>query len=184
VWSLLHGSRHATRGVAGGYGPKTILAPDARSESMATAWPDIPYEPWRETCKALHRYAQIVGKYRLARTPWVNHSWHATLYVNARGFTTSLVPDDPGSVEIVLDLLEHACRIGERRANRPVRSRLDVGLGLSRPVPRAAARPRRNTRVPRPSRTRCRTRSRSRRTTPSALTTRGGEPLLPGERCR
>ena len=38
----------------------------------------------------------------------VNHSWHATFYVNARGFTTSLVPDGPGGVEIGLDLLDHA----------------------------------------------------------------------------
>ncbi|WP_299365077.1 DUF5996 family protein [uncultured Paracoccus sp.] len=75
---------------------------------MSLTWPDIPYEPWRETCSALHLYTQIVGKYRLARTPWVNHSWHATLYVNARGFTTGAVPDGPGSVEIVLDLLDHA----------------------------------------------------------------------------
>ena len=70
-------------------------------------WPDIPYEPWRETCSALHLYAQIVGKYRLARTPWVNHSWHATLYVNARGLTTSLIPDGPCGIEITLDLLDH-----------------------------------------------------------------------------
>lgn len=75
---------------------------------MTASWPDIPYGPWRETCSALHLYSQIVGKYRLARTPWVNHSWHATLYVNARGFTTSLVPDGPRGVEIVLDLLDHA----------------------------------------------------------------------------
>jgi hypothetical protein len=70
-------------------------------------WPDIPYEPWRETCSALHLYTQIVGKYRLARTPWINHSWHATFYINARGFTTSLVPDGPGGVEICFDLLDH-----------------------------------------------------------------------------
>lgn len=69
-------------------------------------WPDIPYEPWRQTCEALHLYAQIVGKYRLANTPWVNHSWHATFYVNARGITTSMVPDGPG-MEIELDLLRH-----------------------------------------------------------------------------
>ena len=75
---------------------------------MRPVWPDIPYEPWRETCSALHLYTQIVGKYRLARTPWVNHSWHATLYVTARGFTTSLVPDGPGGVEIGFDLIEHA----------------------------------------------------------------------------
>jgi hypothetical protein len=71
-------------------------------------WPDIPYPPWRETCAALHLYTQIIGKYRLAHTPWVNHSWHATLYVNARGLTTSLVPDGPGGVEITLDLIDHA----------------------------------------------------------------------------
>ncbi len=47
----------------------------------AASWPDIPWEPWRETAAALHRWLQIVGKYRLACTPWVNHSWHATFYV-------------------------------------------------------------------------------------------------------
>jgi hypothetical protein len=77
-------------------------------KDMSAPWPAIPYEPWRETCSALHLYAQIVGKYRLARTPWVNHSWHATLYVNARGFTTSLIPDGPGGLEIGFDLLDHA----------------------------------------------------------------------------
>ena len=73
---------------------------------MSAPWPDIPYETWRETCSALHLYTQIVGKYRLARTPWVNHSWHATLYVDARGLTTSLVPDAAG-IEIVFNLREH-----------------------------------------------------------------------------
>jgi hypothetical protein len=75
---------------------------------MPAPWPDIPYEPWRETCAALHLYTQVIGKYRLARTPWVNHSWHATLYVNARGLTTSLVADGPGGVEVVFDLMDHA----------------------------------------------------------------------------
>jgi hypothetical protein len=74
---------------------------------MTAIWPDIPYQAWRDTCLALHLYTQIVGKYRLARTPWVNHSWHATLYVNARGFTTSVVPDGPGGIEIAFDLLAH-----------------------------------------------------------------------------
>ena len=64
---------------------------------MSASWPDIPYPAWRETCSALHLYTQIVGKYRLARTPWVNHSWHATLYVNARGLTTLADPGRSGS---------------------------------------------------------------------------------------
>jgi len=69
-------------------------------------WPDIPFKAWRETCSALHLYSQVVGKYRLARTPWVNHSWHATFYVDARGLTTSLVPDGSG-IEVVFDLVSH-----------------------------------------------------------------------------
>lgn len=76
------------------------------------AWPDIRFAAWRETCEALHLYLQIVGKYRLARTPWVNHSWHATLYVDARGLTTGLVPDTSGGVEVRLDFVDH-CVIAE-----------------------------------------------------------------------
>ena len=68
-----------------------------------TDWPAIPFAPWKNTCAALHLYAQIVGKYRLAHTPWVNHSWHATLYVSATGLSTGLVPDGPG-VTVELDL--------------------------------------------------------------------------------
>lgn len=74
---------------------------------MDEQWPDIPYLPWRDTCAALQLYAQIVGKYRLARTPWVNHSWHATFYPSARGFTTGLLPDGPGGIEISFDLIDH-----------------------------------------------------------------------------
>lgn len=91
---------------------------------MPTDWPAIPYDDWRETCSALYLYAQIVGKYRLARTPWMNHSWHATLYVSARGFTTSLVPDGPGEVEITLDLLDHAV-VGSATDGRTARFNLE-----------------------------------------------------------
>jgi hypothetical protein len=74
---------------------------------MHTTWPDIPFEPWRESCAALHLFTQMVGKYRLARAPWVNHSWQATFYVTARGLTTSLVPDGAGGIEVTLDLIDH-----------------------------------------------------------------------------
>lgn len=66
-------------------------------------WPDIPLQPWAGTCVAMHIYCQIVGKYRLAHTPWINHSWHATLYVTANGLTTGLIPDG-GGVTIDFDL--------------------------------------------------------------------------------
>ncbi|MFZ6762962.1 DUF5996 family protein [Pseudoroseomonas sp. WGS1072] len=71
-------------------------------------WPEIPYAPWRETCAALHLYCQVLGKYRLAHAPWVNHSWHATLYPETRGLTTGPVPDGPGGITLGLDLIGHA----------------------------------------------------------------------------
>ena len=53
------------------------------------SWPEIPYARWKPTGESLHMWTQIVGKFRLAQTPWINHSWHVPLYVTARGLTTS-----------------------------------------------------------------------------------------------
>ena len=55
-------------------------------------WPDLPYAAWKETCETLHLWTQVVGKIRLAQTPWLNHSWHVALYLTARGLTTSPIP--------------------------------------------------------------------------------------------
>jgi predicted GNAT family acetyltransferase len=71
-----------------------------------TKWPQLDYLGWRETCSALHLYLQIVGKYRLAHTPWLNHSWNATFYVTPRGLASSPIPDGPG-IEILFDFLGH-----------------------------------------------------------------------------
>lgn len=74
---------------------------------MHSAWPPLPYEPWRETAEALHLWTQVVGKYRLAHTPWINHSWHATLYVTSCGLTTGAIHDGPHAVMLTFDLLAH-----------------------------------------------------------------------------
>ena len=76
---------------------------------MNAQWPHLDYLDWRETCSALHLYLQIAGKYRLAHTPWLNHSWHATFYVTPRGLTSSLIPDGPG-IEIAFDFQDHMVR--------------------------------------------------------------------------
>lgn len=76
-------------------------------KSTNADWPAIPFADWQTTAAALHLYIQIVGKYRLARTPWVNHSWHATLYVTPRGLTTSMVPDGDGGIEVEFDFVDH-----------------------------------------------------------------------------
>ncbi len=73
-------------------------------------WPAIPFAQWRDTTAALHLFTQIVGKYRLAHSPWINHSWHATLYVTPRGLATSMIPDGPAGIEITFDFFDHALR--------------------------------------------------------------------------
>lgn len=76
---------------------------------MSNNWPRLDYLGWRETCSALHLYLQIAGKYRLAHTPWLNHSWNATFYVTPRGLTSSLIPDGP-CIEIQFDFQDHQLR--------------------------------------------------------------------------
>ncbi|MEM1264160.1 MAG: DUF5996 family protein [Pseudomonadota bacterium] len=73
-------------------------------------WPAIPFNKWQGTAAAVHLYLQIIGKYRLAHTPWVNHSWHATLYPTPRGLTSSLIADGDGGIEIQFDFVDHTVR--------------------------------------------------------------------------
>jgi hypothetical protein len=81
------------------------------NRSVREAWPDLPYAAWRDTCETLRRWTQIVGKIRLAKTPWLNHSWHVALYVTARGLTTSPIPDGARSFQIDFDFIDHVLRI-------------------------------------------------------------------------
>src|SRR5437588_907738 len=71
------------------------------------AWPALPLGGWQDTYATLHRWTQIVGKVRLTRMPWINHSWHVTLYVTARGLTTGPIPCCPKSFQIDFDFIDH-----------------------------------------------------------------------------
>jgi hypothetical protein len=74
-------------------------------------WPDIPLAAWHDTFATLHLWTQIVGKVRLARSPWLNHSWHTTLYVTSRGLTTSPIPYDDRTFELEFDFIAHRLAI-------------------------------------------------------------------------
>lgn len=74
-------------------------------------WPELPTAEWRDTYATLQLWTQIVGKIRLARSPWLNHSWHVALYVTPRGLTTSPIPNGPGSFQIDFDFVDHVLRI-------------------------------------------------------------------------
>ncbi len=70
-------------------------------------WPALPLEAWSDTCATLHLWTQIVGKIRLARCARVNHSWHVTLYVTARGLTTLPMPYGDRTFQIDFDFIGH-----------------------------------------------------------------------------
>ena len=78
-----------------------------RVTATRAAWPDLPLAAWRDTCTTLHLWTQIVGKVRLVCSPPVNHCWNATLYVTARGLTTSVIPCHDRTFQIDFDLLDH-----------------------------------------------------------------------------
>jgi Family of unknown function (DUF5996) len=67
----------------------------------------LALDAWSDTCATLHLWTQIVGKIRLARSAWLNHSWHATLHVTARGLTTSPIPYDIRTFQIDFDFINH-----------------------------------------------------------------------------
>jgi len=73
----------------------------------AAAWPDLPYPAWRDTALTLQLWMQIVGKIRLALTPWLNHGWHVPFYVTARGLGTSPIPAGDEIIEFEFDFTAH-----------------------------------------------------------------------------
>src|SRR3981081_3425405 len=81
------------------------------SDAAQAPWPELPTAAWRETYETLHLWTQIIGKIRLARAPWLNHSWHVALYVTARGLTTSPIPYGASTFQIELDFIDHLLRI-------------------------------------------------------------------------
>lgn len=80
------------------------------------AWPTLPYAEWLPTYRALHLWSQVVGKVRLAQTPWLNHSWQAPLYVTARGLSTGLISHGAAALELEFDFVDQSLRI---RTNGP-----------------------------------------------------------------
>src|SRR3954471_13630171 len=75
------------------------------SNALQVPWPELPTAAWRQTYETLHLWTQIVGKIRLALSPWLNHSWHVALYVTSRGLSTSPIPNGSGNFEIQFDFM-------------------------------------------------------------------------------
>jgi hypothetical protein len=83
-------------------------------------WPSLELSEWQDTCATLHLWTQVVGKIRLKLAPMVNHWWQVTLYVTARGLTTSAMPYRQLCLQIDFDFVDHQLllRTSDGRAER------------------------------------------------------------------
>jgi hypothetical protein len=77
------------------------------SRMEENSWPELPLEKWKDTYATLHMWTQVVGKIRFVQTPWINHSWHVTLYVTCRGLTTSPIPYGERTFQMDFDFIDH-----------------------------------------------------------------------------
>lgn len=83
-------------------GPNKVPSPNALAD-----WPELRLADWIDTRDTLQMWLQIVGKVRLRLTPPLNHSWHSTFYLTARGLTTSPIPFGTRSFHVDLDFVDH-----------------------------------------------------------------------------
>src|ERR1700730_4694492 len=71
------------------------------------AWPELPYSTWKDTLETLHMNVQIVGKVRLALSPFEPQWAEVPLYLTARGLTTTPMQFADLIFQIDVDLVEH-----------------------------------------------------------------------------
>jgi len=76
-------------------------------EKHSLTWPILDFEKYKDTLATVHLWTQIVGKIRLSKSPWINHSWHVTLYVSSRGLTTGSIPYVNGLFQLEFDFIAH-----------------------------------------------------------------------------
>ena len=122
------------------------------------AWPELPYDSWKDTLDTLHMTLQIVGKVRLALSPFEPQWANVPLYLSSRGLTTTPMGYTGLIFQIDVDLIDHQVVIettrGETRrialAARPVAdffaefSSNLAALGIQpefRPIPDEVAEP-------------------------------------------
>ncbi len=79
---------------------------EAITEDMGTLFPPMPLEAWADTKTTLHRFAQIVGKIRLAASVRRNHWWNVPFHLTGRGITTRPMGANPIFC-IDFDFVEH-----------------------------------------------------------------------------
>ncbi|PWV56209.1 DUF5996 family protein [Chitinophaga sp. S165] len=74
---------------------------------QTSKWPVLKFDELKDTLTVVQLWTQVVGKIRLRKMPWLNHSWHVTLYVTPYGLSTGSIPYEHGSFQIDFDFHLH-----------------------------------------------------------------------------
>jgi hypothetical protein len=93
------------------------------------AWPALA--PWEPTKRSLHLYAQMLGKLRLALSPFQPNFLFTGLALTPRGFTTGPMPYGARSVQASVDVFD-AVMILESSDGRERRIPLDAPCTVAR----------------------------------------------------
>ncbi|MFJ8470866.1 DUF5996 family protein [Kitasatospora sp. NPDC094011] len=88
-------------------------------------FPPIPLADWRDSKESVHRFAQVVGKVRLAHSMRRNHWWNVPYHLTGRGITTRpmATADGSGTFCVDFDFVDHrlvVCSSDGRRASFPL----------------------------------------------------------------
>lgn len=92
-------------------------------------WPVLSFAKAKDTYLTIHLWIQILGKIKIKKLPWINHSWHVTLYVTPEGLTTRNIPYNDEHFEINFDFLQHQLHI--RTSNNAERKFALEGLSVA-----------------------------------------------------
>jgi hypothetical protein len=84
------------------------LSADSAAKSL---FPALPLGEWENSKETLHRYAQIVGKVRLACCAPANHWWNVTLYLSSRGLSSGPNPYGGLAFAIDFDFVAHELKV-------------------------------------------------------------------------
>jgi Family of unknown function (DUF5996) len=66
-------------------------------------FPPMPLDAWQDTKATLHRFAQVVGKIRLAASVRRNHWWNVPFHLTGRGITTRPMGQVDGNPIFTID---------------------------------------------------------------------------------
>jgi uncharacterized protein DUF5996 len=82
--------------------------PSLNTESaLQSAWPELPYDAWKDTYATLHMWTQVVGKIALARAAPLNHCWAIAFHFTSRGLHTRLLSHRNRPFTIAFDFVDH-----------------------------------------------------------------------------